>query len=273
MSQLLDEIGPPSQKPPVVLTFDDGYRDNMLYAWPILRKYEVPAIIYLATRFLEGDSFLWYLDLWEIIKRKSVLEFEWKECHYRYGLASYQKKLECFRQINQLMRSSSSLEDQKVLCWNLDADRAEFRHSSKLLTWEEVGEMARDPLMLFGAHSHNHLNLRLLPEAVCREELMTAQGLLKVHLGIEAEHLAYPHGTPNEVSRREADLARSCGFKTAVTINWPWPGTTCDPWMLPRITIYDTMTKHSLHRLVSGWAGLVRHPQKPFRTGRASRRE
>ena len=267
MSQLLYEVGSPSEKPPVVITFDDGYRDNMLHAWPILKKYQVPAIIYLATRFLEGDSFLWHLDTWEIIKGRSVLEFEWKRCRYQYELGSYEKKVRCNNQINQLMRSCSSLEEQKTLCHRLNADKTEFLHASEMLSWEDLREMSRDPLVTFGAHSHNHLNLRILPEDVCREELVTSQRLLKSHLGIDAEHLAYPYGTPHEVSAREAGLARSCGFKTAVTINWPSSGTTCNPWMLPRFTILDRMTKYSLHRLLTGWDGLLRNPFKPSRAG------
>lgn len=265
ISQLLHEMGSPSEKLPVVITFDDGYRDNMVHAWPIIRRYQVPAVIYVATRYPEGDWFLWHQATWEIIKNRSALVFEWKKSRYQYQLDTYEKRWGCYDQINELMRSCSSLEEQKELCHRLNADRAELLCASEMLSWAEVGEMARDPLITFGAHSHNHLNLRLLSEEACREELVTSRRLLKSQLGIDVKHLAYPHGTPKEVGEREAELARSCGFKTAVTINWPAPGAFCSSWMLPRLTILDRMTKYSLHRLLSGWDGFLRHPLRSSR--------
>ena len=59
----------------LTITFDDGYKDNLLYALPILEKFEVPAIIYITTRFQDQNVDLWWYELMEIIQNRSSSRF------------------------------------------------------------------------------------------------------------------------------------------------------------------------------------------------------
>ena len=66
----------------IVITFDDGYNDNLLHALPVLEKYQVPASIYITTRFLEEHAWMWWYELKEAIKDKSVLSFEYEKKNF-----------------------------------------------------------------------------------------------------------------------------------------------------------------------------------------------
>ena len=70
----------------VAITFDDGYKDNLENALPILEKYNLPAIIYITTRFPEGDCRMWWYELWDIINDKTHIEFEWNNKRYHFPL-------------------------------------------------------------------------------------------------------------------------------------------------------------------------------------------
>ena len=56
-----------SKNKKIVITFDDGYKDNIKYALPILEKYNAKATIYITTRFIENETWTWWYDLWEYI--------------------------------------------------------------------------------------------------------------------------------------------------------------------------------------------------------------
>ena len=258
INQLPERLYTPSNETSLVITFDDGYRDNLQHALPILRKYGVPVTIFVVTRYLEGDDFLWHFDLWDILRHQDSLDFKWKDARYQCTLFSGEEKIEWFKRLNLLFRSCCSLEEQKDLADRLNIEKAIFTHSSQLLNWGEVVEMSKDPLIVFGSHTHNHLSMKALPIGVARREVEMSIALLKEHLGYTVEHFSYPYGTPNEAGEPESLLMKSFGIKTAVTTNWPSLQPTLNPWLLPRFSVLDRTTQYTLHRLLSGWDGLYR---------------
>src|SRR5262245_13022409 len=65
-----DRLRPgPTGRPFAVLTFDDGYRDNLAHAWPVLRRHNIPWSLFLTTDFVDGRGRLWWLELEQAIAR------------------------------------------------------------------------------------------------------------------------------------------------------------------------------------------------------------
>src|SRR5258708_5879313 len=58
-----------ANRPFAVLTFDDGYRDNVEHAWPVLKRYNAPWTVFVTTDFLDGNGRLWWLELEDAISR------------------------------------------------------------------------------------------------------------------------------------------------------------------------------------------------------------
>ena len=86
------------------------------------------------------------------------------------------------------------------------------------MDWEEIGELAADPLVTIGAHTVNHMMLQKVPsEATVRAEMEMSRSVLEAALGKRPEHLAYPVGDPTSAGPREFRIAAELGFKTAVT--------------------------------------------------------
>jgi len=86
------------------------------------------------------------------------------------------------------------------------------------MDWQEVGELADDPLVTIGAHTVNHMMLKKVAnEDTVRAEMEMSRSVLEAALGKRPEHLAYPVGDPTSAGPREFRIAAELGFKTAVT--------------------------------------------------------
>ena len=86
------------------------------------------------------------------------------------------------------------------------------------MDWQELAELAADPLVTIGAHTVNHVMLKKVPDdAAVRAEMEMSRAVLEAALGVRPEHLAYPVGDPTSAGPREFRIAPELGFKTAVT--------------------------------------------------------
>jgi peptidoglycan/xylan/chitin deacetylase (PgdA/CDA1 family) len=85
------------------------------------------------------------------------------------------------------------------------------------MTWKELQELARDPLVQIGAHTLTHRSLQQLTENEAGDEIERSRNILEEKLGVKVEHFAYPFGN---CGQREFRLVRDLRFKTAVTTCW-----------------------------------------------------
>ena len=86
------------------------------------------------------------------------------------------------------------------------------------MDWQELGELAADPLCTIGAHTVNHkMLMKMADDAAVRAEMDMSRAVLEAALGQRPQHLAYPVGDPTSAGPREFRIAAELGFKTAVT--------------------------------------------------------
>jgi peptidoglycan/xylan/chitin deacetylase (PgdA/CDA1 family) len=209
----LASIGSGSTDCALAITFDDAYRSVYQYAFPILRRYQCAATVFVATDAIDNDSLIW------------VNELAWL---LNMGRASARQAA---AKILGVKRSSSIgliLDRARELCASnrcrdlLDAvSRASGVHtpagSSELyLSWPEAAEMSQVGIT-FGNHTATHPDLAALGVASQREEIIRASRSLECHLPAEARlsALAYPFGSRGVETR---DAAASCGIGVTVAI-------------------------------------------------------
>ena len=85
MDEFLSNLKKDKNEFMLTITFDDGYKDNLIHALPILEKYKVPALIYITTRFLKRHVDLWWFELIETIQNKSELRLVSARLHCRHN--------------------------------------------------------------------------------------------------------------------------------------------------------------------------------------------
>lgn len=247
----------------VCLTIDDGYRDTLQYAYPILRQYEIPFAVYVATSFADRLGELWWLALEAVIARNTRVGLamdgreQWFECH------TVGQKREVFEAVYGWIRSLRT-EDElrraiRDLCARYQVDINAFCRDL-CMSWEELARLAADPLVTIGAHTVNHVMLAKVSASAAQAEMDMSRRVIEAALGLRVDHLCYPVGDATSAGSREFTIAAGLGFKTAVTTR---PGVLYEEHRefltaLPRISLNGEYQQlRYLRVLLSGSATAV----------------
>jgi peptidoglycan/xylan/chitin deacetylase (PgdA/CDA1 family) len=202
------------------LTFDDGYRDNLEYAYPILKKHGAPFALYIPTSFPDRLGELWWLALEAVIARNNRIGLVVDGEDRNFDCRSASEKREVYEAIYWWARRLPSEEDLRNVVRDLatryQVDIAAFCREL-CMDWNEIEELSRDPLVTIGAHTVNHVRLTKVAEKTARAEMRQSAAVIETALGRWPEHLSYPVGDPTSAGPREFAIARELGFKTAVT--------------------------------------------------------
>lgn len=231
----------------VLITFDDGYRDNLVHALPILRRHGVPAAFYLATGMIDGDEVPWWYELGEIVSASRGIRLEWNGITLDLPMRAPSSRWAAFRKLGILLKRQNAPDHRELMSRlrTLTACAPASPSACEFLSWEEVRELSRDPLVTIGSHTRHHLVLSRLQPAELREELAEGRARLEREIGRPVEHLAYPYGGGDEAAEREFRMAEELGFRSAFTTR---PGHLHSfhrgrMWSLPRVFVsyHDTL--------------------------------
>lgn len=202
-------------RPFAALTFDDGYRDNLIHALPVLERHQAPFTIYVVPGFADGTARLWWLELEAALRNLPEIVVDGE----RIPTRTLDEKMKAFVRTYWKLRDGPEERLYNVigeLARSAGVDGAAL--TRKLcMTWEEIERFARHPLCTIGAHTMSHRRLAKLDEAEARREMSQSRDVIESRLGRPVRHFAYPVGDPSSAGPREFAIARDLGFKTSVT--------------------------------------------------------
>lgn len=201
-------------------TFDDGYRDNRDHALPVMREFDAPFTVYVASDFAEGTGRLWWLALEEVIAKASTIEVPIDGVTTAIDTSMPAAKRAAFERLHDWLRSLPGEDDLQrevtALCGRHGVDETTIARRF-CMSWDELKAFANDPLVTIGAHTITHCNLARQSDDVAAFEIAASKTRIEAALARPVEHLAYPYGDKIAAGLREFELARAIGFKTAVT--------------------------------------------------------
>lgn len=217
----------------VILTFDDGYRDNYLHAFPILRKYKVSATVFLPTDYVGTGRLLWYDRLaWIFSKGTSIPNADVLSDN---GISDELSPAirECFSGTADRRRSALRAVAARIkavppqardrflytlagICqpepWPGNGDRV-------MLSWEEVREMSRSGIS-FGSHTNSHALLSSLSEGEARTEIGGSKRTIEEKIQKRVNTFAYPYGKTQDYRTGNVfRILREEGFDYACSTN------------------------------------------------------
>ena len=245
----------------ICLTFDDGYKDLKQWAWPLLRKYQMPFAAYIATSFPDRLGELWWIALEAVIAQNSRIGLLIDGKEQFFECETVREKRELYDAIYGYLRSLKTEDELRAvvrdLCACYRVDIASFCRDL-CMDWQEIVEMAADPLVTIGAHTVNHKMLKKVPDdSAVRAEMEMSRAVLEAALGKRPNHLAYPVGDPTSAGPREFHIAAELGFKTAVTTR---PGVLFKAHRdhlnaLPRISVNGEFQRQRYMKVLMSGAG------------------
>ena len=204
----------------VCLTFDDGYRDTLQWAYPILKQAGVPFAVYVPTSFPDRLGELWWLVLEAVIARNDRIGLVIDGRDRKFDCRTVAEKRALYHELYWWLRDLPTESEMRGVIRNLAAfyhvDIAAFCNEL-CMTWPELAELAADPLVTIGAHTVNHPELAKLSKETARSEMDLSRSVIEAALSVKPQHLSYPFGDRFSAGAREFEVAAELGFKTAVT--------------------------------------------------------
>jgi peptidoglycan/xylan/chitin deacetylase (PgdA/CDA1 family) len=233
LDEALRRFSDPTAPRFAVLTFDDGYRDNLTHALPMLERYAAPATIYVTTGLIERTANAWWLGLVEWLKRREWIALEG---YGRRSTRTLAEKVAARIGITRWVEAddtrvgalAEAIAGDGVCCRSL-LDR-------QMLQAEDVRRLAAHPLITIGGHTTSHPQLAALSETEALREIADNRAYLQNLTRQEVAHFAYPFGSARACAEREAALVAAGGFRTAATARHGcvFPGHDQERYALPR---------------------------------------
>ena len=235
LSALVNELraGAEPHSGTVVITFDDGYRDTLDVAAPILASHGLPATLYLPTALVTRGETPWIDRLYTAVRwrrrNEAVLN---GGPPLRFGLNG--EGMSSYRVLKSVLIVSGPEQREAALGAlesELDAAR---RPPRQTMTWDEVRTLRdRFPLFEIGVHSANHLDMTSCSPDVAADEIRRCIEETRRELGVTPLHFAFPYARSSApVRQMVADAGLSSGVVSAPD---PVVRPGCDPWALPRV--------------------------------------
>lgn len=223
----------------LIVTFDDGYRDNYLAAFPILRELGVPATIFLATGYIGQSRLFW----WDVVAyclkqtaQSSAALPGFSEAPVDMGEAGSRRKvidavLNWAKEVPEETRREfiEALPDRLGVPISTDAV------SGMHLTWDEVRTMSQNGIE-FGSHTVTHPILSRVDAEQLRHEVADSKAQIEQETGQPVHAFAYPAGTRHRRDEAAREMVKSCGYSFAVAYDQAVEATP-DPFTLPRIHV------------------------------------
>lgn len=226
-----------------VITFDDGWLDNYTNAYKILKKYDIPATIFLPTAYISTNNWFWPDKLAFLLRQFADVSNKRPSTLSKSVLTKY-PWLNDFR----MERIESAIKEWKVINEEeierrideiADMLKIELPKNRMVLNWQEIKEMSSNKIS-FGSHSSTHKILTNHITDVVRKELEYSMSVLRAKQINYANVFCFPNGNYNEVI---AGMVRDAGYDAALTTEFGLEGgVPNNHFNLKRIGIHNDIS-------------------------------
>lgn len=228
------------------ITFDDGWRDSYDIAFPLLKRYQVPAMVFLATGYIGTNKWFWPEELtWclEMLLKQDAGYAETNDLikHFLPAMDRSRKKNHTDLIDGALERVKKYRPDERDAL--LDAMRKALPDRSKdrlLMNWDEVTEMHESGLVSFGAHTVNHSYLDQVDQGAARFEISLSKQIIEDRLDAAVTLFAYPNGN---YTLPIIGMLEQSGFLGAVTTKRGYVDKNIHLMEMPRISMHDDVSR------------------------------
>ena len=219
----------------VALTFDDGYRDNLTIAEPLLRQLELPATFFLVPSVLFGTTTPWWEGLACAMQTTSAPSLSWEG--ERFSLSGTARRSAYDTISSRLKRLDRAGREATVAGLIEQMGREPNGEVARLfLDWEDARELARRGAAI-GSHSLDHAILANETPSAQRRNLTEARHQLEQQLDVPVDLLAYPNGSQDDFDASTEDAARAAGYRCGVTTIPGWNTGSTSPYQLRRYVL------------------------------------
>lgn len=257
LADLLDWLARGAVPPQtVVITFDDGYLDNLLEAKPLLAREQIPATVFVVSGYVGSGRSFWWDDLERVCSEPELppsLELV-VEGRARSWPVPDQDRRQLFRELRGVIGRVEEPERRELLEQLRGWSRTKTVDRVETMSSEQLRELADGEWVDIGAHTVTHPRLTDVPGRRQLDEIQQSRRQLADLLGRDVPLFSYPFGAHD---RSAVESARRAGVTCACTTVASGVRATDDPFRLPRVAVDEWSGDDLIRRLalLCGWTG------------------
>lgn len=254
---------------PAAVTFDGGYAGNYHHAYPALKRYNVPATVYVTADAIDGrvpwERKLLYIIISAVNKSISCTI---SGKRYTFPVDTFENKIKAKEFLRQEMANMNETEREKLMSQlsvsaNIDASTVVGK---LFLSWKQIIEMDAGGLITIGSHSSSHPRLTEVPQEIAIREICGSKQRLEEKLGNKITSFCYPDGF---FSDEIIAQVKKAGYSSSLAVSTPDAPNDLnsigdDVYKLRRICMPDTSSRACIAVNVSGLMRTVKNRMKVF---------
>lgn len=204
----------------VAVTFDDGFENNYTVAFPILKRFGIPATFFLSVGFIDSPRVFWQDKVEYLINETPRKQLELSTLKRSLPLGSLRQKAHALKELKAVLKTmppdgihQTVREFEEGCGVRLKYDYEDYR----TLTWKQVNEMHGSGLCDFGSHTVDHTVLRTVSKAEKEHQIGVSKSVLEEALGSPIHLFAYPEGLESHFDEETVQVVQSFGFTSSCT--------------------------------------------------------
>jgi len=247
-----------NQRAPFVsFTFDDGYKDNVDFAYPIFKKHKIPFTIFLTTSYLNKSNYPWEFIIENYLLENNKITFSLEGQKHSVFFKKNTEREQAYYYLYNIIKKNNSIH---ALNSTLSSIFQDYLHTDSYKSIEMIDEelvisLRNDNLLSFGIHTHNHHVLSKLTYHEQVKEITKSKDFLFKLTGRLISELAYPYGGWGDINSDTLNAAKTCNINLCHTT---FPGNCfakTNHLLLPRYCIENKTNEKELNYLING----IRH--------------
>jgi peptidoglycan/xylan/chitin deacetylase (PgdA/CDA1 family) len=217
-----------SNGPVCAITFDDGWRDTYSVVFSLLKRYELPATVFITSDYVGTQRWFWPERLGFLT---GALETSTGEALAELADGRIEE-----------LKLVSPGERDRVIGELEDECRKRgiaFPREPQMMTWDEIREMASAGIEI-GSHTCSHVILTEVDASEAEKEIVDSKRMIEEELGRHVDLFCYPNGNHTTAIR---EMVRGAGYRLAVSTEPGMVDGDSDPWALPRIAVHEDVSR------------------------------
>lgn len=245
----------------VVITFDDGYLDNLQNALPILEETGVPATIFISTGSMSQTRELWWDELEQVLligdSFPKVFQLSDDEFNCNWDTDTYEYRKNCYYSIHYLMKNYIDPDRREVWLrqlWDWRGLDRMVREDYRTMSEKDCRKLAESKLITVGAHTISHSSLANLSKNLQENEIKLSIEKLAQVINQKITMFSYPFGNPGiDFDDSTISICQKYGIMKAASTEFRLWDSSFGSYKIPRKIVRDWTLEEFKQKIIEYW--------------------